>query len=161
MRSLGISLVSISLTLAVIGNAYYQKKQFYPSVVYITKSNPSMVVIYVQSLVLVLMLGKLIRKVNENLAKQSGTILCLLHNSRTHRSFWDNWGRRRLNVSWNAFGTHWQKPVSPLPCSAMTLIQSLSRYLPFYCFSNHSIGWLKNELIMWVFYKRVYFGIEN
>ncbi|XP_063707494.1 E3 ubiquitin-protein ligase HRD1 [Culicoides brevitarsis] len=63
MRSLGISLVSICLTLAVISNAYYQKKQFYPSVVYITKSNPSMVVIYVQSLVLVLMLGKLIRKI--------------------------------------------------------------------------------------------------
>lgn len=63
MRSLGISLVSICLTMAVISNAYYQKKQFYPSVVYITKSNPSMVVIYVQSLVLVLMLGKLIRKV--------------------------------------------------------------------------------------------------
>lgn len=69
MRSLGISLVSISLTLAVIGNAYYQKKQFYPSVVYITKSNPSMVVIYVQSLVLVLMLGKLIRKVNGKYGK--------------------------------------------------------------------------------------------
>uniref|UniRef100_A0A336MJC4 RING-type E3 ubiquitin transferase n=1 Tax=Culicoides sonorensis TaxID=179676 RepID=A0A336MJC4_CULSO len=63
MRSLGISLVSICLTGIVIFNAYYQKKQFYPSVVYITKSNPSMVVIYVQSLVLVLMLGKLIRKI--------------------------------------------------------------------------------------------------
>lgn len=64
MRSLGISLVSICLTGIVIFNAYYQKKQFYPSVVYITKSNPSMVVIYVQSLVLVLMMGKLIRKVS-------------------------------------------------------------------------------------------------
>lgn len=32
------------LTTVVIGNAYYQKKQFYPSVVYITKSNPSMAV---------------------------------------------------------------------------------------------------------------------
>lgn len=42
MRSLGISAISIALTAAVVGNAYYQKKQFYPSVVYITKSNPSM-----------------------------------------------------------------------------------------------------------------------
>lgn len=44
MRSLGISLVSIALTSVVLANAYYQKKQFYPAVVYITKSNPSMAV---------------------------------------------------------------------------------------------------------------------
>ncbi|XP_059612171.1 E3 ubiquitin-protein ligase HRD1 [Phlebotomus argentipes] len=63
MRSIGVSLVTMGLTAAVIGNAYYQKKQFYPSVVYITKSNPSMAVIYIQSMVLVLMLGKLMRKI--------------------------------------------------------------------------------------------------
>lgn len=44
MRTLGLSVISIVLTSAVIANAYYQKKQFYPSVVYITKSNPSMAV---------------------------------------------------------------------------------------------------------------------
>lgn len=44
MRALGLSVISILLTSAVVGNAYYQKKQFYPSVVYITKSNPSMAV---------------------------------------------------------------------------------------------------------------------
>ena len=44
MRAAGITLLSLALTTAVIGNAYYQKKQFYPSVVYITKSNPSMAV---------------------------------------------------------------------------------------------------------------------
>lgn len=44
MRSLGISVLSLVLTTIVIANAYYQKKQFYPSVVYITKSNPSMAV---------------------------------------------------------------------------------------------------------------------
>jgi E3 ubiquitin-protein ligase synoviolin len=44
MRGAGITLISLALTTAVIGNAYYQKKQFYPSVVYITKSNPSMAV---------------------------------------------------------------------------------------------------------------------
>ncbi|XP_019549458.3 E3 ubiquitin-protein ligase HRD1 [Aedes albopictus] len=63
MRALGISVISLALTGLVIGNAYYQKKQFYPSVVYITKSNPSMAVIYIQSLVFVLMLGKLMKKV--------------------------------------------------------------------------------------------------
>lgn len=44
MRSVTISILSFLLTLIVIANAYYQKKQFYPSVVYITKSNPSMAV---------------------------------------------------------------------------------------------------------------------
>lgn len=44
MRTAGIILGSLVLTCAVVGNAYYQKKQFYPSVVYITKSNPSMAV---------------------------------------------------------------------------------------------------------------------
>nr|CAD7457198.1 unnamed protein product [Timema tahoe] len=44
MRSVGITLSSMALTSVVLGNAYYQKKQFYPSVVYITKSNPSMAV---------------------------------------------------------------------------------------------------------------------
>lgn len=41
-----LTMASFALTAAVIGNAYYQKKQFYPSVVYITKSNPSMAVSY-------------------------------------------------------------------------------------------------------------------
>ncbi|XP_053671356.1 E3 ubiquitin-protein ligase HRD1-like [Anopheles nili] len=63
MRTLGLSVISMLLTGLVIGNAYFQKKQFYPSVVYITKSNPSMAVIYIQSLVLVLMLGKLMKKI--------------------------------------------------------------------------------------------------
>lgn len=44
MREIGISLLSLALTGFVLGNAYYTKKQFYPSVVYITKSNPSMAV---------------------------------------------------------------------------------------------------------------------
>ncbi|GLV36329.1 septin interacting protein 3 [Carabus blaptoides fortunei] len=58
-----IFLYCLALTTAVIGNAYYQKKQFYPSVVYITKSNPSMAVIYIQAFILVLLMGKLMRKV--------------------------------------------------------------------------------------------------
>ncbi|XP_056639572.1 E3 ubiquitin-protein ligase synoviolin [Diorhabda sublineata] len=63
MRSLSISLLSLSLTLIVIANAYYQKKQFYPSVVYITKSNPSMAVIYIQAFICVWISGKIMRKI--------------------------------------------------------------------------------------------------
>ncbi|KAK0088371.1 hypothetical protein PV325_012269 [Microctonus aethiopoides] len=63
MRTTMILLISISLTCIVIGNAYYQKKQFYPSVVYITKSNPSMAVIYVQGLILVFMTNTFLRKI--------------------------------------------------------------------------------------------------
>lgn len=44
MRAVGVTVLSLALTTVVIANAYYQKKQFYPSVVYITKSNPSMAV---------------------------------------------------------------------------------------------------------------------
>ncbi|CAG0900152.1 unnamed protein product [Darwinula stevensoni] len=62
MRAAFIALASLGLTAIVIGNAYYQKSQFYPSVVYITKSNPSMAVIYVQAFVIVILLGKLMRK---------------------------------------------------------------------------------------------------
>lgn len=39
-----MGLFSIFLSGVVISNAFYQKKQFYPSVLYITKSNPSMAV---------------------------------------------------------------------------------------------------------------------
>ncbi|XP_037073412.1 LOW QUALITY PROTEIN: E3 ubiquitin-protein ligase synoviolin-like [Pollicipes pollicipes] len=55
--------LSVVLTSAVIGNAFYQKKQFYPSVVYLTKSNASLAVIYVQAFVLVILFGKLVRKI--------------------------------------------------------------------------------------------------
>lgn len=44
MRSILIFLVSAVLSAGVIANAVVQKKQFYPSVVYISKSNPSMAV---------------------------------------------------------------------------------------------------------------------
>ncbi|KAL3286350.1 hypothetical protein HHI36_000858 [Cryptolaemus montrouzieri] len=63
MRALGISVLSLTLTVIVLANAYYQKKQFYPSVVYITKSNPSMAVIYIQAFICVLIAGKIIRKI--------------------------------------------------------------------------------------------------
>lgn len=63
MRAASITFISLALTTAVVGNAFYNKKQFYPSVVYITKSNPSMAVIYIQALVVVVLIGKLMQKV--------------------------------------------------------------------------------------------------
>lgn len=63
MRTFSLTGLSFFLTGAVIGNAYYQKKQFYPSVVYITKSNPSMAMLYIQAFVFVILMGKLMRKI--------------------------------------------------------------------------------------------------
>ncbi|XP_073993801.1 septin interacting protein 3 isoform X2 [Rhodnius prolixus] len=63
MRNLAITVMSMILTTVVIGNAYYQKKQFYPSVVYITKSNPSMAIIYIQAFIIVIIMGKLMRRI--------------------------------------------------------------------------------------------------
>jgi len=63
MRSGVLCLASLALTMTVVGNAWHQRQQFYPSVVYITKSNPSMAVIYLQSLIVVVLLGKVMRKI--------------------------------------------------------------------------------------------------
>lgn len=49
------------LTSFVIANAFYQKKQFYPSVIFLTRSSSSMFVIYFQAFVCVLLIGKLFR----------------------------------------------------------------------------------------------------
>jgi len=63
MRSAVLTAGSLALTALVLANAWFQRQQFYPSVVYITKSNPSMAVIYLQSLVMVILMGKLMRKI--------------------------------------------------------------------------------------------------
>ncbi|CAH2094627.1 unnamed protein product [Euphydryas editha] len=63
MKAVVATVISLALTTVVIGNAYYQKKQFYPSVVYLTNSNPSMAVMYLQAFILVLLVGKLLRKI--------------------------------------------------------------------------------------------------
>ncbi|KAK6109469.1 Ring finger domain family protein [Brugia pahangi] len=57
-----LTITSVILTLLTVGNAFFQKKQFYPSVVYITKSSPSMAVMYVQGLVIAYMIFQIIRK---------------------------------------------------------------------------------------------------
>ena len=83
-RSILLTLGSLLLTVFVFANAFVQRKQFYPAVVYITKSNPrweicsvntdsafydtrsfysSLAVLYVQAFVLVILFGKLMRKV--------------------------------------------------------------------------------------------------
>ena len=62
MRTTLLTSLIFLLTAVVIGNAYYQRQQFYPSIVYITKSNPSMAVIYIQSFVFVILFGKLMTK---------------------------------------------------------------------------------------------------
>ena len=43
-----ISAATLALTITVFGNVWSQRQMFYPSVVNITKSNPSMAVIYLQ-----------------------------------------------------------------------------------------------------------------
>ncbi|XP_063002239.1 E3 ubiquitin-protein ligase synoviolin isoform X1 [Elgaria multicarinata webbii] len=54
---------SLALTSAVVAHAYYLKHQFYPTVVYLTKSSPSMAVLYIQAFVVVFLLGKFMGKV--------------------------------------------------------------------------------------------------
>lgn len=63
IRSNVTVLLSFVLTLSVIGHAFYQKKQFYPSIVYLTKSNASMFVIYLQAFVFTLLFGKIMNKI--------------------------------------------------------------------------------------------------
>ncbi|XP_028272601.1 E3 ubiquitin-protein ligase synoviolin isoform X2 [Parambassis ranga] len=58
-----VTATSLALTGAVVAHAYFLKHQFYPTVVYLTKSSPSMAVFYIQAFVLVFLLGKFMRKV--------------------------------------------------------------------------------------------------
>jgi len=63
MKAFLVALGTAILTVGVLANAYYQKKQFYPSVVYLTKSSPSMAVLYLQAFVVVIIVGKFMRKI--------------------------------------------------------------------------------------------------
>ncbi|XP_075043851.1 E3 ubiquitin-protein ligase synoviolin [Mixophyes fleayi] len=63
MRTAMMTGASLALTAAVVTHAYYLKHQFYPTVVYLTKSSPSMAVLYIQAFVLVFLLGKFMGKV--------------------------------------------------------------------------------------------------
>ena len=59
MRAAVLTAASVVLTTLVLGNAWSQRQQFYPSVVYITKSNPSMAVIYLQVLRILILIDVL------------------------------------------------------------------------------------------------------
>ncbi|XP_017295787.1 E3 ubiquitin-protein ligase synoviolin [Kryptolebias marmoratus] len=63
VRAALVTATSLALTGAVVVHAYLLKHQFYPTVVYLTKSSPSMAVLYIQAFVLVFLLGKFMRKV--------------------------------------------------------------------------------------------------
>uniref|UniRef100_A0A3Q3KUX8 RING-type E3 ubiquitin transferase n=1 Tax=Mastacembelus armatus TaxID=205130 RepID=A0A3Q3KUX8_9TELE len=63
VRATLVTATSLVLTGAVVAHAYLLKHQFYPTVVYLTKSSPSMAVLYIQAFVLVFLLGKFMRKV--------------------------------------------------------------------------------------------------
>ncbi|XP_076148510.1 E3 ubiquitin-protein ligase synoviolin [Alosa pseudoharengus] len=63
VRAALVTATSMVLTGAVVAHAYLLKHQFYPTVVYLTKSSPSMAVLYIQAFVLVFLLGKFMRKV--------------------------------------------------------------------------------------------------
>ncbi|XP_024139647.1 E3 ubiquitin-protein ligase synoviolin isoform X2 [Oryzias melastigma] len=63
VRAVLVTATSLALTGAVVAHAYLLKHQFYPTVVYLTKSSPSMAVLYIQAFVLVFLLGKFMRKV--------------------------------------------------------------------------------------------------
>ncbi|XP_049573438.1 E3 ubiquitin-protein ligase synoviolin [Syngnathus scovelli] len=63
VRATLVTVTSLVLTGAVVAHAYLLKHQFYPTVVYLTKSSPSMAVLYIQAFVLVFLLGKFMRKV--------------------------------------------------------------------------------------------------
>ncbi len=56
-------ILSFTFTFIVILNAFYHKKQFYPSIVYLTKSNSSMAVLYLQAFVIALLIGKVMNKI--------------------------------------------------------------------------------------------------
>lgn len=61
MRMLVITLLSTSLSALVISNAYMEKKQFYPTMVYLLTSNRSLGVIYLQAFVMVWFICKFMK----------------------------------------------------------------------------------------------------
>ena len=52
-RILALTVLTSMLTTLVVSNAYYKKKQFYPTVVYLLNSNRSLGVLYLQGFLVV------------------------------------------------------------------------------------------------------------
>ncbi|CAF1132676.1 unnamed protein product [Adineta steineri] len=63
MKAQYLILLSFLLTFIVITNAFYTKRQFYSSVIYLTKSNTSLAVLYVQGFVFIILFGKLFQRI--------------------------------------------------------------------------------------------------
>ncbi|CAF2453375.1 unnamed protein product [Rotaria sp. Silwood2] len=63
MKAEYLILLSFLMTITVVTNAFYNKKQFYPSVVYLTKSSTSLAVLYLQAFVFAILLGKIVQKI--------------------------------------------------------------------------------------------------
>lgn len=61
MRMLIVTLLTSILSAMVISNAYMEKKQFYPTMVYLLTSNRSLGVIYLQAFVMVWFLCKVLK----------------------------------------------------------------------------------------------------
>lgn len=61
MKMLVVTACSTLLSALVVSNAYVEKKQFYPTMVYILSSNRSLSVIYLQAFVMVWFLCKFLK----------------------------------------------------------------------------------------------------
>lgn len=61
MRMLVVTVFSTFLSALVISNAYVEKKQFYPTVVYLLSSNRSLGVLYLQSFLMVWFICKFLK----------------------------------------------------------------------------------------------------
>ena len=61
MKMLALTICSTALSAVVIGNAYAEKKQFYPTVVYLLNSNRSLCVIYLQFFTMIWFLCQILK----------------------------------------------------------------------------------------------------
>ena len=62
-KVLMVTLLTSTLTALVVSNAYYKKKQFYPTVVYLLNSNRSLGVLYLQGFLVVWLLCDFLKKI--------------------------------------------------------------------------------------------------
>jgi E3 ubiquitin-protein ligase synoviolin len=63
MKLVALTAASFVSTGAVVSYAFYRNQQFYPAMVYLVKSSPSLAILYAQAFVFVILLAKILRKV--------------------------------------------------------------------------------------------------
>ena len=61
-KILALTVLTSMLTTLVVSNAYYKKKQFYPTVVYLLNSNRSLGVLYLQGFLVVWVLCDFLKR---------------------------------------------------------------------------------------------------